>query len=779
MKKAFCLLLTFLCMLNLQAQKLDVTYFDHSNVVPASKNILFSYANKALIPFMIPGINPHDSKTNRVGVMDSTNRVIIKPLYSNCSYFIDGLAMVQDTTTRLKKGVINTKGRIIIPLIYDWVQRCANGLFFVRNNKEIALLDAAGKVIIPMGKYTGFATPWPVYVEGNDMSDERFYWGLLPFESSVQFEKHIGVNTGKKWAVINRNGEEIVPPKFDQIWPFENRLAPAKIGLKIGVINTEGNVIIPALYNKIVLTNKNFMYVTTGGKTGVLTIDNKLIIPMKYAYISAFADGFVAYDNNYNAVLFSGLGKPLSNSVYNPRLEFPIWGREGDFWVYNKARKQFNMYQDIRETKKNHTREKMFFFQKDNKWGLMDSTGVELTGALFNEVDDNTLNYFENNSQSLIIVKRSGKSGLIDFKGKLRLPMLYDKIATTNGEIIVINESKYGLLNNKFKFEALRYDSIVVTEVFTINGNNRKTSISARIGKEWGLINSKGKEITALKYDNPIWFFDDLALVKIDGKSGVINPRGKQVVDCKYDDIKFVADNVQIYYYNQNLVFKKAGLYGIMDLAGREITPAIYDRIIQLVQPFAKKYKVLYHGQTGLLDAISRKLIIPCEYDDIKVYGDRNGAEEYYDYSYPTVPPYLITNKQGSYGLIDSLGNERLPFIYDHIFFEKENVYFVRINRRQGLINKDLKVIIYPKYNFISLIHPGFYIAHNDKSMDLINTDGELITQEIQQFNFCGQQIIIKKNDMFGVIDFKGKVVVPFQTREITCSNEKSIIIGQ
>jgi hypothetical protein len=188
---------------------------------------------------------------------------------------------------------------------------------------------------------------------------------------------------------------------------------------------------------------------------------------------------------------------------------------------------------------------------------------------------------------------------------------------------------------------------------------------------------------------------------------------------------------------------------------------------------------VLYRGQTGLLDATSGKLVIPCEYDDIKIYSDQNGSEGYYYFSYPNVPPYLIANKQGRYGLIDSLGNQRLSFIYDYMRFEKEGAYFVVINHGQGLLSKDLKVIMPTKYNFISLIQPGFYIGHNEKSMDIVSTNGELIAGEIQRFNFCGQQIVIKKNDNFGVIDFKGKVVIPFQTREITCSNEKSIIIGQ
>jgi len=220
-----------------------------------------------------------DYKKNCVGFIDTTGKIVVKPVYMNCSDFSGGFALVQDTANG--QGLIDRSGKIIIPLDqHQYIQLCENGLLVIEKEYwvravsswqyNISIVNNKGETIIPFGIYSGYATPPPpkFMLEGDDVGHREFRWNRLSFNVSVFFKDYIGVKKGQQWAVINSKGKEIIPPKFDWIGIFNKGMAPVKIDAKYGVIDTAGNLVIPPLYENTALTPGNFVIVTNKKNRG-------------------------------------------------------------------------------------------------------------------------------------------------------------------------------------------------------------------------------------------------------------------------------------------------------------------------------------------------------------------------------------------------------------------------------------------------------------------------------------------------------------------------------
>jgi hypothetical protein len=780
MKKNITLILLLLLSVSGFAQKRLAGIYYGGQFTPSDTNIIVKafYPNR-LIPFMIKGKDPFIAKSNKVGYIDTVGNIVIKPAYINASEFKNGYAFVARAGEghQFKLGLINARGKIIIPINYNMISECDNSLFMVRKDTSISFINKKGDVIVPLGKYTAFAAPHPIYVEGNDMNEysQRFNWDMLNFNNYVRFDKYIGVRTHKKWAVIDKTGKEVIPPLFDGIEIFKGDYAPAELGTKFGVTDIKGNMIIPALYDQIILTGKNFVYAVNGKKMGVLSIDNKILIPVQYTQIDTFGEGFTAIDFNKKATLFDADGKQVSKPMDDPTIDFPVWGRDG-FFVYNSTDKKYHTYKKISENEYRDGAPRRILYY-NNGWGLLDTMGREITHTQFDEFDTYKLLGLNYHNDNLIAVKENDKWGVITEKGTTILNPEYDEVVQNEGRLIVKKNGKYGFFDNSLKqLTAIKYDSLVTTHLVGLyhnNGNNDSVIfMRARIGKKWGLVSSKGRVVIPFKYDEVVWIYYKLALVKNDGKYGVVNFQGEQTIECLYDEIRCFDPAGSVSYYNGNLVVKKNNLYGLVNPYGALVAPAIYEKIIPLFVSPMGKYQVTYHNKLGVLEGMYGKIIIPCEYDDLKFYNS-DGADTYNRNWHSEYSTFIIAFKEGSCGLIDSVGKVRLPIIYSEISFQ-ENVYFVVISGQQGIVDKNMKVVVPPKYNYISIEPKGIYVVHLGDYLGLINKDGFIIADVIYTYyQRCGDLFILRKDKKFGTINLQGKVVDSFIYHGIECRYEK------
>jgi len=95
-----------------------------------------------------------------------------------------------------------------------------------------------------------------------------------------------------KWGLINRQGEEITPIKYDEISLIDTVFSPpifrATIGGKTGILDINGNEIIPVIYDFVAYSNMGhygLFSIRLGDKRGYAT-RTQVVIPAIYSEIT-------------------------------------------------------------------------------------------------------------------------------------------------------------------------------------------------------------------------------------------------------------------------------------------------------------------------------------------------------------------------------------------------------------------------------------------------------------------------------------------------------------
>ncbi|MBN2571704.1 MAG: WG repeat-containing protein [Ignavibacteriales bacterium] len=93
-----------------------------------------------------------NDKNGKIGYIDKTGKIIIKPFHTKAYNFFEGLALVEkwEGTSEPTRRYINNDGKIIIDLATDFTDAgdFSNGLAFIRKNKKYGYIDKTGKIVI-------------------------------------------------------------------------------------------------------------------------------------------------------------------------------------------------------------------------------------------------------------------------------------------------------------------------------------------------------------------------------------------------------------------------------------------------------------------------------------------------------------------------------------------------------------------------------------------------------------------------------------------------------
>ena len=198
--------------------------------------------------------------------------------YRKAWVFSDGLAAVMKNG---KIGFINDKNEVVIPLQFDYTDKCRMYDFgYVFHNSYCAMTDADGNL-----------------------------------------------------GLIDKNGNWVVEPEYDEIW------APHKSGYRVivkdskhGILDSTGTIIYPAEYGYISIIPDGFV-LTKGGKQWQVDFEGNIVQPFMFDntyYLNypigynecgeikyAFAD-FVKYEvmNSYG-IMNRITGEPITPAIYS------------------------------------------------------------------------------------------------------------------------------------------------------------------------------------------------------------------------------------------------------------------------------------------------------------------------------------------------------------------------------------------------------------------------------------------------------------------------------
>jgi hypothetical protein len=177
-------------------------------------------------------------------------------------------------SARLKRkwGFIDVAGKEQTPFEYSSVEPFREGRARVKKKSKYGFIDSKGVIVIPI-----------IY----DYCESHFIKG----------DKHIppiAVALDGKYGYIDIDGNEIVKPLYEYAASFYRGNGTAAVALngKVGFIYKTGKVIIPFIYDMLdntdgYVTQKfgffdNFANVKLNGKWGVIDKNNHLVIPFVY-----------------------------------------------------------------------------------------------------------------------------------------------------------------------------------------------------------------------------------------------------------------------------------------------------------------------------------------------------------------------------------------------------------------------------------------------------------------------------------------------------------------
>jgi hypothetical protein len=345
-----------------------------------------------------------DEKSQKYGLKNSKGVILIKPKYDNIGKFNEGFAPVQIGD---KMSFVNSSGKEIVPFTtYAYIGAFKKGICAVNvggNLKEFnqvewsaqessgkwGFINTTGKVIIPI----------------------KYDW-VSGFKEGLAFFKH-----NKKWGFINEKGEEVIAAKYDHIqydiFDFsENNFYMAKLENKHCYINLKGKQITPPIYDELFGFKENgYSKVRMDKRFGYIDKYGKTLIEVKFEAIGAVKGLTLEAKLNNKWGIIDTLGNtivPFEYDNMDQRGE-PIRVSKNNKWGFiNKKGTELValIYDDARPFENGLAPAKL-----GEKWGFIDITGKEIIPFIY---EDTRFDYANNLK---LKVQSEGRSYYIDQNG--------------------------------------------------------------------------------------------------------------------------------------------------------------------------------------------------------------------------------------------------------------------------------------------------------------------------------------------------------------------------
>jgi hypothetical protein len=246
------------------------------------------------------------------GYINREGKTIIEPQYLAAMRFFEGVALVRDPKSKLY-GYIDKSGKYVIEPKYVGAGPFSEGLATIWTAPDKAgCIDMAGKIVIdPQFKQISqFSDGMAMVVyqrqvrPGIVATDSGFInmkgeWVIGPiFDMASRFNDGVASvrSLGQLFRVIDRSGNTILPPKYEDLGPFSEGLAPANGGgehkYKWGYINREGKFAITPKFSRALMFSEGLAGVQADSRRwGYVNKTGKLVIMDRYDAVDQFVEG--------------------------------------------------------------------------------------------------------------------------------------------------------------------------------------------------------------------------------------------------------------------------------------------------------------------------------------------------------------------------------------------------------------------------------------------------------------------------------------------------------
>lgn len=247
---------------------------DTKHIVEPKYNTMLNFIN---------GISPV-KVGDKFGYMNDREELVLEPKFQDAYNFIGDLASVKFNG---KYGCINPQGNFAIEPKFLSPIHFFNGIIATTSNEEgEILINKKGEALRDIPSFNGLTctksdffilnyndknqVPNTMALDGN---------GNILFSTNYEniyftFDELGQVSKLGKYGYISERGIEIIPPIYDDIFPYQNLFLVKNKGFS-GIIDKYNKEVLPLEYDNIGIYNNSILFLEKGGKFGFYNIDTK------------------------------------------------------------------------------------------------------------------------------------------------------------------------------------------------------------------------------------------------------------------------------------------------------------------------------------------------------------------------------------------------------------------------------------------------------------------------------------------------------------------------
>ncbi len=664
-------------------------------------------------------------------------------------------------------------------------------------------------------------------------------------------EDVIGFKKNGLWGILNTKNEKVTEPvytsltKFNENWIVASKKLPYNSNIVYGVINAKGKAEIAFQYHKLIvngdqlIASKNeegaFLY-------GILDDRSKPVLPLKYDRIEILTEQLYEVYLDEKIAVCNAQGDNLTDftldSVHLNNDKYIITYQNGKQGIINVASQKV-MHPQYKSVSLDNENIRGQHFQK---WSAFDNTNHLITTYHYDQILPKGISIYSvsvgdaqaliHESDSLltpfsdveiqahfgkwIAIKKDGKSGVMDFEGNTFLEPVYDSIKYEKGVFLVKTkthgERGWSMVNDSGKVKTDQ----VYQEIDWLGDSYFK----AKRDGFWGIVNTQGKETIYCKYDSIVQYTEGKLLVKFLGEDGILNLDGSweilpqqkdiEIVDpmrylirspygsyvAFYPETKDFTAEYFLYKHGERYLEKTLDQkFGLLNEKGKRVIKPEFNEISKLqedsiyyakadkgysfitksgeilisgdnrfqeIRPMAEEFiGVKIDDRWGFVD-MNGKLRIANQYENIgpfneglapiKILGrwgyiDKREdiiVQPVYDTVYRFEGGLCEVVKKGKFGLINAAGQIALECEYDNIKRIKSGGFLIERDGKIGLVNKEGRLKILPRFDHVKDLSNGFVIAERKGKYGLLSNNGVSIIPMIYE-NLIYDQI----NDLY------------------------------
>lgn len=427
------------------------------------------------------------------------------------------------------------------------------------------------------------------------------------------------------------------------------------------------------------------------------------------------------------------------------------------------------------------TSKNYFAVFKDNKWGVIDSSGNTVIDPAYREmivIPNNKIDVFictydvnyetgdyktkvlnskneeiwtniekvepitnQDNSQNMwyeevLRFQKDGKYGLIDFEGKEILAPEYDKITSVQGIkniLLIEKEQKVGIADNK--------GEIIIPaeykEITNLGEDSKSGFIVTSNEDKQGIVDYTNTKILETNFDKIQKVYgNNLYVVTQDEKEKLVGKDGQDILTTGFDNIIQICKETE---ENSNIIYKEDNKYGVMKITGEVVIEPIYDNLKQtsLGTFIAKKgenYGIINWNNEEKLE-FNYIGITYSEKADIYIAEKEDNTADFLNYNLEKKLQGIFLNIDVEKGYLKVRVGEDIRY-YNFRFEEKKDTEILTSNTlflrkkdgKYGLVDKNENIVVDYQYD-------------------------DAVEQNIYGY------VAVKKDGKWGSIDSKGNVV--------------------